>query len=79
MFESTTLNTILNTELEKGNTIIEETNWPPRCKRLIVLANFFKEEYSFPDLQYKVINDPHYWYAEYATEDGAECLACRYI
>lgn len=79
MFKEDILNEILNEELAAGNKIAEDTNWPPDCEKLIILEYSFKKKYPTEKLNYKVINDPHYWYSEYATLDGRECLACRYL
>lgn len=79
MFKLPILNEILEKEIAAGNKISEVTDWPPKCKKLVILEYSFKENYATEGLTYKVVNDPHYWYAEYMAQDGSECLACRYL
>lgn len=79
MFKSPKLNTILKAELAAGNVIAEETTFPPKCEKLVILSYSFKGVYDEIELNYQVVNDPHYWYAEYMTSDGTEGLACRYV
>ena len=77
MFESNELNEILKSELGLGNEIAEESAWPPNCKKIIILKRRFHHSYENNGLDYRKINDPHYWYAEYSTSNQAECLACK--
>lgn len=77
MFESNELNDILNSELARGNEIAEDSAWPPKCKKLIVLKRRFHHPYAAGSLEYRKISDPHYWYAEYTTINQLECLACK--
>ncbi len=79
MFQSEILNLFLQNELSQGNSIAEETTWPPNCEKLVILERMFSQKYDQSTVQYKVINDAHYWYAEYMTRDGRECLACRVL
>lgn len=79
MFKLSVLNEILEKEIAAGNKIAEVTDWPPTCEKLVILEYSFSEQYTHELLQYKVVNDPHYWYAEYMANDGTECLACRYL
>lgn len=79
MFNSPKLNAILEAEIAAGNVIAEETTFPPKCEKLIILSYSFKGDYKGDGLNYQVVNDPHYWYAEYMTSDGTEGLACRYV
>jgi len=77
VFESNVLNTILQLELENGNEIAENSDWLPKCKKLIILKNRFHAKYELADIQYREINDSHYWFSEYATVNSQECLACK--
>lgn len=76
-FSSDILNEILDNELRRGNKIAENTSWPPKCKKLIILEKRFSRKYKADNINYNVINDPHYWYAEYSLKDSSESLACK--
>ena len=78
MFTSDSLNDILEAELAAGNPIVENSAWPPQCKKLIILGNKFRRRYQDHNLTFAEINDPHYWLAEYRTKDGSEVLACKF-
>lgn len=78
MFESVELNAILQMELTNGNEVAEQSAWPPKCKNLIILKRRFRQQYDAGDLNYRRINDRHYWYAEYSTSNNSECLACGF-
>lgn len=78
MFDSTELQQLLESELSNGNVISEATDWPPKCKNLIILKKKFRKKYEFKNLEYLLINDRHYWYAEYNSTNGLECLACGF-
>jgi len=77
-FKSKNLNDILKSELALGNEVVEVTAWPPKCKKLIFLKLRFHHDYEDSSLIYDKLDDPHYWYAEYATTNHEECLACRW-
>ncbi|MFM2476554.1 hypothetical protein [Celerinatantimonas sp. MCCC 1A17872] len=77
MFKSEALNFILEAELKAGNTIFEQSAWPPKCSKLIILKNRFSKNYDSALLTYRRLDEPHYWYSEYLTLDGDECIACR--
>ena len=77
LFKSEELNEILKSELNVGNEIVEESAWPPKCKKLIILKRRFQKTYTVESLRYSKIGDSHYWYAEYSSIDSSECLACR--
>ena len=36
-FENLALNALLEAELSSGNEIAEVSDWPPTCKRLVIL------------------------------------------
>lgn len=79
-FQNEDLNAILENELSNGNTIAETTTWPPKCRLLIILKRRFIKPYETENksIQYRAIKDPHYWHSEYTTENGSECLACKF-
>ena len=78
MFESRELNEILKIELARGNEVKEDSAWPPKCKKLVILRFCFGQQYETGKLDYREINDRHYWFAEYSTTNGSECLACGF-
>jgi hypothetical protein len=77
VFESEKLNILLQYELANGNEIAENTDWLPKCKKLIILKGRFHKKYDLSEIQYREINDSHYWFSEYATLNNQECLACK--
>ena len=77
VFESEQLNSILKFELQHGNEIAEDSEWLPTCKKLIILKRRFGKSYNLDGIQYREINDSHYWFSEYATDNNQECLACK--
>lgn len=71
------LQAILEAELARGNTIAEIGEWPPHCRLLVMLAQHFHLSYPLAEgVEFREIDDPHYWKAEYIHAD--ECLACRF-
>tara|TARA_R110000850_G_scaffold183462_1_gene309025 strand:- start:1696 stop:1965 length:270 start_codon:yes stop_codon:yes gene_type:complete len=77
-FENSALNARLQAELASGNEIAGVSDWPPACKRLIILAYRFTVEHDAAGLTLREMNDPHDWFAEYNVDGGAEVLACRF-
>ncbi|MAP94906.1 MAG: hypothetical protein CMK07_08145 [Ponticaulis sp.] len=69
---------VLETELAAGNQITEVSDWPPKCKKLVILMRRFSRAYPDAALTYQELNDPHYWFADYMVGDGEEVLACRF-
>lgn len=76
-FCAQTLNTILQNEISQGNNIVELSQWPPHCEKLVILEQPFHKPYDANGVNHNILNDPHHWYAEYITHDATECLACR--
>ena len=73
------LQAILDAELAAGNSIQEISAWPPTCKLFIILRRKFRLAYSLvPPVSYRLLNDGHYWYAEYAFATGQQLLACGF-
>jgi len=77
-FENEALNKVFQAELAAGNRIVEQTNWPPKCQKLVILEFRFSRHYDFEGLHYREVSDPHYWFSEYGVASGKEVLACRY-
>ena len=75
------LSVILTRELNAGNKIAEVwSGWPHRESIFVILETPFKNVHqSLPrDIDFKDINDPHYWKAEYYHRVTHHCLACRF-
>jgi hypothetical protein len=73
------LQAILNMELAAGNSVQEISAWPPTCELLIILRRKFGQDYPLAStVTYRVLNDHHYWYAEYSFAAGQQLLACGF-
>jgi hypothetical protein len=76
------LQQILESELGRGNRIRSASDWPPRCVMLVLLDRPFKRRHRLaPGMDFKKLDDPHYWQAEYSVEIEPgkwECLACDF-
>lgn len=73
------LQSILLSELARGNRILEVGDWPPKCRLFVLLERPFKRKYALTaGIAYAALNDPHYWQAEYRYDGGIECLACGF-
>lgn len=76
---SLTLTKILNKEIELGNTIVETSKgWPDENTIIIFLDKPFNDEYEFENIEYRNIDDPHYWKAEYFDKLTNHILACKF-
>ncbi|MDH7462158.1 hypothetical protein QEG73_12745 [Chitinophagaceae bacterium 26-R-25] len=76
---SSTLSKILNRELELGNEIVETSKgWPEETTIIILLKKPFINKYESENVEYRIINDPHYWNAEYLDRSNKHVLACRF-
>ena len=70
---------ILNSELRLGNEIAETSKgWPHKETIIVFLKSPFIECYKFNDIDYRDINDIHYWKAEYFDKPTNHVLACKY-
>nr|WP_288837567.1 hypothetical protein [uncultured Flavobacterium sp.] len=73
------LTKILNREIELGNSIAETSSgWPEEETIIVFLQQPFKGEYEFESVQYRSIDDPHYWKAEYIDRARYHILACKF-
>lgn len=76
---SWTLTKILNQEIELGNEIVETSKgWPDENTIIILLKKPFTTEYQLDNIEYRNIEDPHYWKAEYFDNSKNHVLACRF-
>jgi len=73
------LTEILNSELLLGNKIAETSDGWPTPKTIIVFLNKpFKKKYLSSKIEFREINDPHYWKSEYFDKKTNHILACKY-
>lgn len=74
------LRALLDAELAAGNTIAEAgPGLHGKDSVLVLLAKPFRTAPASPPpgLQHRVLNDPHWWQAEYVHAATGHCLACR--
>lgn len=74
------LKSILDNEIRLGNEINETAkDWPYKNGISVFLRQPFKEYYHlFPGIEYKDINDPHYWKAQYFDSATNHLLTCGF-
>jgi hypothetical protein len=76
---SSALKIILIQEIELGNEITETLKgWPDEQTIIIFLKKTFARKYTLENVEYRNINDPHYWKAEYFDRATKHVLACRF-
>ncbi|MCL2116543.1 MAG: hypothetical protein FWH29_10025 [Methanobrevibacter sp.] len=75
---------ILDKELLKGNYICEisKNDWSNKKpeSKMIFLANpfFTNPQIDLKGIEYREVNDPHYWKAEYHDINDNSFLCCKY-
>ena len=73
------LKKILDAELARGNTVQEVSDWPPKCQLIVILKRPFHRPYELePHVEFRELNDPHYWKSEYSYRGGTQVLACSF-
>ena len=73
------LKDILETELKLGNSICETgIGWPTNNGIVVFLRHPFKQRYSIGSVEFREVNDPHYWLSEYFDLTSGHILACKY-
>jgi hypothetical protein len=76
---SATLTEILNQEVVLGNQIVETSKgWPDEKTIIIFLKRPFLEKYKFENVEFRNVDDPHYWKAEYVDHLTNHILACKF-
>ena len=76
---SQSIKAILNSEIAQGNRVVESSKgWPEKESTLIILEKPFHEKYGIDNLEYRDINDPHYWKEEYNDKNNMQTIACRF-
>lgn len=74
------LREILYSELQQGNTIREiSSGWPEPQSVFVLLDRPFISEYQITHpIEFREINDRHYWKAEYFDKEQKHLLACGF-
>lgn len=79
------LKTILELELKAGNKIVEtyeskDSGFPMPNATMIFLQQPFKTsiQKDLENIEFREINDPHYWKAEYFDKEKAQFLCCGF-
>jgi hypothetical protein len=76
---SDSLKEILDSELKAGNKIVETSKgWPEKETVIVFLGHPFFNEYKRPNVEFREINDPHWWKSEYFDKSSKHVLACKY-
>ncbi|MDR6342620.1 hypothetical protein HNQ91_005704 [Filimonas zeae] len=74
------LKQILQSELQAGNTIREiSSGWPEPQSIFVLLESPFTSEYQITHpIEFREINDRHYWKAEYLDAAYKHLLVCGF-
>lgn len=79
------LKDILELELAAGNKVVEtyeskDSAFPMPNATMIFLEKPFKTpiQKDVGKIEYRDINDPHYWKAEYFDEENRQFLCCKF-
>jgi hypothetical protein len=73
------LTEILKKEIQSGNEIVETSSgWPSPNSIIIFLRKPFLEQYLKEDIEFREVNDPHWWKSEYFDKKTNHILACKY-
>jgi hypothetical protein len=76
---STTLTKILEREIRLGNQIVETSKgWPKEETIIIFLRKPFIDNYKNDNIEYRNMDDPHYWKAAYFDKITNHILACKF-
>ena len=71
---------ILASELAAGNQIVSASDDWPTPKANIILRDRFAKDYTtlYPNLEYMLDDDPHYWRDAYLDRENQEFIAVRH-
>ncbi len=76
---SEALKIILSAEIKHGNEIVETSKgWPNDDTVIVFLKKPFFELYRAENIDYRNIDDRHYWKAEYNDKLTNHILACKF-
>ena len=77
-FRSSGLCEFLSRELAAGNQIVERGKWGDIEMVFLELPFRTPPPNASSGLEFRDVNDPHYWLAEVFSKATRETLACRY-
>lgn len=75
------LQALLEAELAGGNHVVETSSgWPADDSIVVGLAKRFlaRPAQMPPGVTYRLLSDPHWWYAEYEHAPSRHLLFCRF-
>jgi hypothetical protein len=74
------LRSILDEEIARGNQIVETfRGWPnPKSLILCLEKEFLSPVAKTEGIEYRKVDDPHYWKAEYHDPAEDHTLACKF-
>lgn len=74
------LTVILKTELAKGNEVVEVCkHYPERDSIFVALEHAFAKAYpQSHSIEFREVNDPHYWKAHYEDIQLEHLLVCGF-
>lgn len=76
---SQSIETILKAEIAQGNRIVESSKgWPEKESTLLILERPFHRKYRINNLEYREINDRHYWKEEYYDNTNKQTIGCGF-
>jgi hypothetical protein len=76
---SPALKFILEVELDAGNDIAETSEgWPETESIMVFLKKPFLKVHVNTTLQFRELNDPHWWKSEFYDKKMKHTLACKY-
>ncbi|MEL4181527.1 hypothetical protein [Roseateles sp. PN1] len=70
------LQAILRAELQAGNAISE--SWSEWGLGVLLRDPFHQTHYHSGRIEYRDLNDPHYWKAEYSCPELKQIVGCRF-
>ena len=76
---SPSIETLLKAEIKTGNEVAEiSKGWPKQNSVLIIMKKPFIKKYTIEGLEYRDVNDPHYWKEDYFDKTSLQTIACRF-
>ncbi len=79
---SRSLKNIFDKEIVAGNEVVETYigDWPYQDTTMVFLKKPFLTpiQRSIPGVEYRLINDPHYWKAQYHDLESKTLLCCKF-
>jgi hypothetical protein len=66
---------IVAAEIKKGNLVCDAgIDYPDKGSIHATLSKRFNNQYDGPQAKFSLINDPHYWHADYMTMNAPKHL-----